>query len=81
MDGKAQLLPPSESHPYPSIRVSLDRAGVYTVFARQGRAAIQRLQCLAFMPEKIIPIQFEKLNVHVRVRGAAMWLEEEHSSA
>ena len=45
--------------------VSADVGGIFTAFARHGQSVTQRVQCLTFLPEKIIPIMPSKMRIHV----------------
>ena len=63
-----ELLPPPSEGEGGSLRISFEMGGgggLYTAFARAGghTELRQRVRCLAFMPEKIIPIMDSKLRV------------------
>lgn len=49
----------------PALRISLDQGGIYTAFARARHRCVQRIHALVYLPEKIIPIKYETLRVHV----------------
>jgi len=62
-----EMLFPDEAagRPYPSLRVTVPDEGVLCAFARTGRKVEQRVQCLAYLPEKMIPLEEGVMRVHV----------------
>ena len=62
-----EMLFPDEANgrPYPSLRITVPDEGVLCAFARTGRKVEQRVQCLAYLPEKMIPLEEGVMRVHI----------------
>mgnify|MGYP006138987345 CR=1 FL=1 len=62
-----EMLFPDEAagRPYPSFRVTMPDEGIVCAFARTGRKVDQRVQCLAYLPEKVIPLEIGILHLHI----------------
>lgn len=56
---------PTEESGYPTIHVQTQAGGIFAAFSRNDRDVAQRIQCVAFLPEKMIPLETEKLRVYL----------------
>ena len=61
----AYELLPAEKGGCGAVRVKLVEAGIVALFARRGKPVSQRLQCFAFLPGRIIPLEPAILRVYI----------------